>query len=160
MIPQLKININVMKDWTDDQRETVYKFVTPIKDLLPYYSYGEFAEFCVKEGLFEGFNCSVMTHNYGYANTRESIKKYLKQFDDDTTKNYLVVLNIMDREYEKYYKNGSYINHEGIDTETDYWRYVENHPEEENFIDTDCKKDNFWITFVLYEISNDYKDDK
>ena len=152
---KLIINKESIKDWTDDQKATIEKYAVPLNDFLPeYHFYTWFVEFCIKEGIFYGFNHMESTLVYGYANTRESLKKYLKQYADDTTKNYVVLINIMDRDTEKYYKNGPYINYEGIDTETDdYWRYIKSHPEEENFIDEDCKKDNFWITFYLFEIS-------
>lgn len=162
MIPELKINKDALKDWTDTEKATLEKYSAPLKEFLPEcYTYTWFVESCIKGGVFEGFNQLEYTHEYGYANTRESIKKYLKQYADDTTKNYAVLINVMDRETEKYYKNGSYINHEGINTGTDdYWWYIENHPEEENFIDEDCKKDDFWITFFIIEIFMENEDEE
>ena len=57
----------------------------------------------------------------------------------------------MDMDYEKYYKNGSYINKDGVDTELDYYEYIDEHPEMEVPQDVENK----WITFIIRKLKHE-----
>lgn len=87
-------------------------------------------------------------HIYGYCDTEESLVKYLQPFVNDKENNYFVEISGMSMDYEKYYKNGSYINKDGVDTETDYYEYIDEHPEMK--VEQDFK--NTWIHFTIYKL--------
>lgn len=87
---------------------------------------------------------------YGYCDTEESLVKYLQKYVDDKENNYFVNVGSMSMDYEKYYKNGSYINKDGVNTETDYYEYIDEHPEMEIPQDIEGK----WLTFVIYKLKD------
>jgi hypothetical protein len=84
--------------------------------------------------------------DYGYADTEAAIEKYLQQYIDEPNELYFVEIGLMCMDYDKYYKNGSYINEDGEDTEMDYWDYwdddSENKPTQEY--------EGNWVTFTVY----------
>ena len=67
---------------------------------------------------YEKYRASLL--DYGYADTEAAVEKYLQDYIDDPDP-YFVELGLMSMDYEKYYKNGSYINEDGVDTGEDYY---------------------------------------
>ena len=93
---------------------------------------------------------SAYNHIYGYCDTEDALIKYLKKFIDDND-SWFTSVNLMSMDYEKYYKNGTYINKDGIDTNKDYYDYIDEHPDMEVSKDYD----NNWIHFVIYRLLKD-----
>ena len=87
-------------------------------------------------------------HEYGYCDTEESLVKYLKKYVEDGENNYFVEVGGMSMDYEKYYKNGSYINKDGVDTGRDYYDYIDENPD----MKTDQDVEGRWFTFVIYKL--------
>ena len=58
--------------------------------------------------------------DYGYADTEAAVEKYLQNYIDDPDP-YFVEVGLMSMDYDGYYKNGSYINEDGVDTGEDYY---------------------------------------
>ena len=74
--------------------------------------------------------------------------KYLQKYVDDKVNNYFVHFGFMSMDYEKYYKNGTYINKDGIDTDQDYYLYIDKHPE----MKIDQEFENKWITYTVRKL--------
>ena len=55
----------------------------------------------------------------------------------------------MSMDYEKYYKNGTYINKDGIDTGADYYNYIDEHPE----MKVPQEIENKWICFTIRKLN-------
>lgn len=138
--------------WNEDDWNHIENMLQTLSYLLPeIHSYPSFAEYVANDGVFRNIKeLYKRPIDYGYANSRESLKKFLLNNNEYPDGDYLVILGAISREDEKYYKKGTYINHDGFDTVDDYWGYIEDHPDEENFIDDDCKKNDFWITYTIY----------
>lgn len=95
---------------------------------------------------FKGYeNYRAKLLEYGYADTEAAVEKYLQDYKDDDTTQYFVEIGLMDMDYDKYYKNGSYINEDGIDTGEDYWDIeFETEPKQEY--------EGKWVKFSIYEL--------
>ena len=95
---------------------------------------------------FKGYeNHRAILLDYGYADTEAAVEKYLQKYIDEPNESYFVEIGLMSMDYEKYYKNGSYINEDGEDTMMDYWDYwddLENEPTQEY--------EGNWVKFSVY----------
>ncbi len=152
MIPKLTIDKeSVASQWDDESaRDYVSNLCSPImlEDDLPLYKcddswvnlkvFNEAKSTCRISDFFK----------YGYCDTENALKKYLQTYKEDTENSYFVEVGTMSMDYEKYYKNGSYINKDGVNTEEDYYDYIDKHPEMETQQDIENK----WITFAIYKI--------
>lgn len=151
MIPLLTIDKeSVEKNWAkEEDRKWVYDYVNPMfAGDIPTY---QCDDNWVRMGVFKEFKKCVPVSEffeYGYCDTEESLVRYLKQYTDDTENQYFVEIGTMSMDYEKYYKNGSYVNKDGVDTGEDYYQYIDEHPEMK--VSQDIK--NEWITFAIYKI--------
>ena len=71
---------------------------------------------------FKGYeNYHTVLLDYGYADTEAAVEKYLQTYIDEPNELYFIELGLMSMDYEKYYKNGSYIDEDGEDTMMDYY---------------------------------------
>ena len=97
----------------------------------------------VNLGIYKEFKKTKRGYvDYGYCSTQAAMAKYLQKYADDLEKNYYVYTHMLSMDYENYYKFGSYINNDGVDTEDDYdW----DNEEEQQFEDE-------WIAFSVYEL--------
>ena len=86
---------------------------------------------------------------YGYADDEASIEKYLKNYIDDPNNEYFIEIGLMSLDYDKFYKNGYYINENGEDTGSDYWGFYS-----EDHLKGKRQYENCWVTFSIYEIKN------
>lgn len=100
------------------------------------------------------FNEYKKTHSvcefyvYGYCDTEEALIKYLQQYKDDEEDDYFVEIGSLSMDYEKYWKCGTYINKDGVDTFDDYYPYIDEHPEME--VEQDIE--DTWIKFSIYKL--------
>lgn len=79
---------------------------------------------------------------YGYASTQDALAKYLSKYGEGPDKKYYIYAHMLSMDYEKYYKFGSYINNDGVNTGDDYdW----DSDDEQQF-------ENEWIAFCVYEV--------
>lgn len=158
MIPNTTVNMDwVKKNYkTKRDQNKVLKFLGS-----PQYLTGSnFPVWCCDDtwaemGAFNGVKSvyhSPDFYKYGYADTEESLAKYLKDtFGDENPDKYIVFVGLLDMNYEKYYKFGSYINVAGVNTGTDYYPYIDEHPEAK--VKQDYK--GHWITFTVRRIKDD-----
>lgn len=155
MIPELIIDQeNVKKFWPDpDKRKEALEIIGNSCVLkgtdFPVHC---FDELWVESDVFTNFKKFVDRlefFQYGYGDTEESIAKYLQKYADDKENNYFVAITLMNMNYEKYYKNGSYINKDGVDTHDDYYPYIKSHPEMK--VKQDFK--NKWICFSIRKLA-------
>ena len=95
-------------------------------------------------------NKVVVIHDIRFKGKRsvewDDVEKYLKQYVDDTERNYFVEVGIMSKDYENYYKNGTYINADGVDTGEDFYDIYDEGEEPK----TDYE--NAWVTVTVFEI--------
>ena len=102
---------------------------------------------------FKGYeNHRAILLDYGYADTEAAVEKYLQKYIDEPNESYFVEIGLMSMDYEKYYKNGSYINEDGEDTDMDYWDYwddSDNEPTQEY--------EGKWVTFSVYILESNTK---
>lgn len=92
---------------------------------------------------YEKYRASLL--DYGYADTEAAVEKYLQDYIDDPDP-YFVELGLMSMDYEKYYKNGSYINEDGVDTGEDYYDIeFETEPTQEY--------EGNWVKFSVYRLT-------
>lgn len=92
---------------------------------------------------YENYHATLL--DYGYADTEAAVEKYLQKYIDEPNESYFVEIGLMSMDYEKYYKNGSYIDEDGEDTDMDYWDYwddSENEPTQEY--------EGKWVKFAVY----------
>ena len=95
---------------------------------------------------FKGYeNHRAILLDYGYADTEAAVEKYLQQYIDEPNELYFVELGLMSMDYEKYYKNGSYINEDGEDTMMDYWDYWDDSENEHT-----QEYEGNWVKFSVY----------
>ncbi len=154
MIPELIIDKDYIREnWnTPEAAEETIKLLENCVQLngsnFPVYL---FQEMWITMNVFKQFkNLDKEFFEYGYGDTEESISKYLQKYADDKENNYFVYVCLMSMDYEKYYKNGSYINKDGADTETDYYEYIDQHPEME--VQQDFE--NQWIHFCISKLKD------
>ena len=92
---------------------------------------------------YEKYRASLL--DYGYADTEAAVEKYLQDYIDDPDP-YFVELGLMSMDYEKYYKNGSYINEDGVDTGEDYYDIeFETEPTQQY--------EGEWVKFSVYRLT-------
>lgn len=151
MIPVLTIDKEALQKEKKEFIDYVNKYGTPI---YPYHSdipLYRLDRYCVTMGIFNEYkSVSPLSEffEFGYCDTEESLDKYLQQYEDDKDNNYFVNVGTMSMDYEKYYKNGTYINKNGIDTKEDYYDYINEHPE----MKVEQDVENHWITFSIYKL--------
>ena len=154
MIPVIKLNQPYVNEiWKNpNDRKTLEKacgvmFLNKPYD-IPVYRID--AAMWIKLDVFEGYKGIAPLsecHVYGYCNNDEALAKFLKPYVDSEDE-YFVCVHLMSKDYENYYKNGSFINEDGVDTKTGYWIYEEEHPDmvgEEEY-------ENAWLSFVIYKL--------
>jgi len=154
MIPVLTLDTDaITKNWKGDQEsiDWVKKYCNAVyaeNSTIPLY---QCDENYVDMEVFKEFKkiCTMRDfHDYGYCDNEESLVKYLQKYVDDKDNNYFVHFGFMSMDYEKYYKNGTYINKDGIDTDQDYYLYIDQHPE----MKIDQEFENKWITYTVRKL--------
>ena len=152
MIPLLEIdNESIERNWKEKEyQESVKKMVK-----ADFLDNSEIPVYTCSDG-FLGLNVYVGIKGraplseffeYGYCDNDAALVKYLQPYIESQDE-YYVTVGLMSKDNEKYYKNGSYINKDGIDTEEDYWPYADEHPEmvgEEEY-------ENSWLDFGIYKL--------
>jgi hypothetical protein len=144
MIPKLEFTA---ESWSEEYREEVTKAFDK-----QYTLNGNDDIICHPRNAnchiyaFKGYeNHRATLLDYGYADTEAAVEKYLQTYIDEPNESYFVEIGLMSMDYEKYYKNGSYINEDGEDTMMDYWDYwddSENEPTQEY--------EGNWVKFAVY----------
>lgn len=145
MIPKLKLNL---ENWAPEHREDAKRVldvditINGNKDIICHKRNAN----CHIECYHGCEKCKALIYEYGYADTEAAIEKYLKQYIDDKEHNYFVEVGIMSKDYEKYYKNGTYIDANGIDTGEDFYELYD--------VDEEPKTDyeNAWVTVTIFKI--------
>ena len=156
MIPELTLDVeSIEKNWKDKKdQEEVNKYCKAVRlcsdndksSLIPVYlcsdnwvGLGVYREYKkISESLIE----------YGYCDREEDLELYLQSYLKDPDNNYFITVGFMSMDYEKYYKNGSYINKNGQDTNDDYWPYIDQHQDEKGRQQYPGK----WITFSIHKL--------
>ena len=151
MIKELTIDTKFLHaNWPEESWDEVTNICEAIcinKDCdIPVY---QCDDSWVKTGIYnESKKILESLCEYGYCDTEDALIKYLQKFKDDAENAYFVEVHLMSMDYEKYYKNGSYINKDGIDTEDDYYAYIDEHPE----MKVEQDYENNWIKFTISKI--------
>jgi hypothetical protein len=73
-----------------------------------------------------------------------SLERQIKNFLDNNEP-YLIEVGLTSIDYEKYYKQGPFINDYGKPVHEDYWDYVED-------VDVNRDIEDYWITFHVYRL--------
>ena len=154
MIPDLTVDMEmVAKNWPPKAQRATLKIIENSCVLRGTdFQVHCFADFWVPMGVFKEFNKLAPVgdfYEYGYGDTEEAIGKYLRKYADDKENNYFVEVGLLDMDNEKYYKFGSYINKDGVDTEDDYYSYITNHPSMK--VKQDFKGQ--WIRFSIRKLA-------
>ena len=146
MIPNLEFTA---ESWPDNYKDKAEKLLNK-----PYFlnnnpnikCWGD--NTCTFPEAFVGCeNKDFKLEDYGYADNEESIEIYLKHYIEDPNNEYFIELGLMSLDYDKFYKNGYYVNEKGEDTGTDYWSfYSEDHLKEKR------QYKNNWVMFSVYKI--------
>jgi len=149
MFPKLTIdNESIEKNWKDpDSRNHVLKICeeNALDDGTPFYTCDDVF---VTLGVFnEVKSIKGSLIDYGYCDTEDALIKYLEPFKKDSKK-YFLDISLLSMDNEKYYKFGSYINKDGVDTEDDYWYWIDEHPEYK----VPQQFEGRWIHFEISEI--------
>lgn len=143
MIPKLEFTA---ESWSEEYRAEVVEALDKHFDLNgnedirchPHNANGHIYAF---KG-YENYRASLL--DYGYADTEAAVEKYIQDYIDDPDP-YFVEVGLMNMDYEKYYKNGTYINEDGIDTGRDYWDIeFETEPKQEH--------EGYWVKFAVYRL--------
>ena len=143
MIPKLEFTA---ESWPEEYRAEVVEALDKHFDLNgnedirchPHNANGHIYAF---KG-YENYRASLL--DYGYADTEAAVEKYIQDYIDDPYP-YFVEVGLMNMDYEKYYKNGTYINEDGIDTGRDYWDIeFETEPKQEH--------EGYWVKFAVYRL--------
>lgn len=147
MIPKLEFDVDYILKHSNDAKDTInYLSFTSCsigKSKIPAYAFDPlFADL----GYIKNYvGASRLSIDYGYADTEASLEKYLQKYVEDKDKDYFIKIGLMSTDYEKYHRNGSYINKDGENTEDDYFSYIERHPE----MKQDQEYEGEWITFSI-----------
>ena len=152
MIRKLEINDNaIISKWTDEQdreyvREKLNTFVNEF-NIPVYFKGSEYFIHCF-DG-YEHMTYPPLPVDYGYGLTFKSLEKYLNDKYGNDNDEYFIVAYTMPMDYEKYYRNGYFIDLYGINTGNDFW------------ILSDANKlakiediENTWIAYVVYKLKN------
>ena len=154
MIPLLTLNENAIKsNWAEEKdREYVREHCTPCfldgTDIPVHLCDNNWLELDV----FNEANASERLSDffeYGYCDGDSALAKYLKQYIDAPEK-YFVHVHLLDMDNEKFYKFGSYIDEDGVDTGDDYWPWAEEHPDKAG----KQEYDNAWLAFSIVKIKD------
>lgn len=146
MIPKLTFTAKSWPEENQKEAERIFGETIPLngnKDILCYRIDPSGVMFAY-EGYEDHF---PYMEKYGYADTEEAIEKYLKPYIEDPEKEYFIELGLMSKDYDKYYKNGYYINENGEDTGIDFYDIYEDEESE-----PETEYENAWVTFVIYEL--------
>lgn len=155
MLPELEIDIErVKKDYPqkEDQEnitETLQKFDNftsiPVFPVMAEY----FANYFIGH---ENIDSDLEIVDYKYGLTIESIEKYITNEYSDDADEYLIVGTIMSMDYEKYYKNGTFVDLDGNATYEDFYDI-------KNWEELKKKADfgNHWIRFTVYNLNKSSK---
>lgn len=154
MIPTQKLELN-LELWEEEDREGAqkalgeYHFLNGNEHIVCYPENAN----CHIE-LYKGYdNCRAIIHEYGYADTEAAIEKYVQQFINDPDNEYFIEIGLMSKDYEKYYKNGTYIDENGIDTGEDFYDIYTDGSEPET------QYENSWVVVTIFKIErNDNRD--
>ena len=85
--------------------------------------------------------------DYGYGLTFTSLEKYLNDKYSNDNDEYFIVAYTMPMDYEKYYKNGYFIDLDGINTGNDFWILSD-----ANKLAKIAEIENTWIAYVVYKL--------
>lgn len=159
MIPKLTLDKrSINKNWKDkEDRNWVKKFCEEVglcidtqnriykKPISIYKCDSNWVEL----GVFKEFKkAERLPIDYGYCDREEDLEKYLKSYVEDKNNNFLVCFGFMNMDYEKYYKNGSYIDKDGNNTKEDYYYWINEHQEDKNR----QQFPNKWISFAIFKL--------
>lgn len=146
MIPKLTFTAKSWPEENQKEAERIFGETIPLngnKDILCYRTDPGGIMFA-----YEGYeNHFPHMKKYGYADTEEAIEKYLKPYIEDPEKEYFIELGLMSKDYDKYYKNGYYINKDGEEADEDFFDLYEDEETE-----PETEYENAWVTFVIYEL--------
>lgn len=157
MIPELTINEDVLYERGAERnipREETENFVKRMKgfnltDNLHCYPMNTNCFNFVYEEIPAGSRQPRLI-DYGYAATSEAIEKYiLPLYGDSDPQYYMVEINLIPKDYEKIYKEGTYINLKGEKTNRD-WDDVEGIDEELKHLEVEGK----FIGFGIHILEN------
>ena len=147
MIPEQKLELN-LELWEEEDREEVQNTLGKC-----YALNGNEHIICYPRNAnchinaYKGYeNRRAIIHDYGYADTEASIEKYVQQFIDDPDNEYFIELGLMSKDNDKYYKNGTYIDENGIDTGKDFYAI---HNSDFN---VESEYENSWVTVTIFKI--------
>lgn len=156
MLPEFTLDIeSIEKNWDSKESQDYVKKICEaaslgdIEDGIPVYNCDDT---WFNMGVYkEAKKLTSITDyfEYGYCDNEESLKKYLQPLIEEENTRYYVCVHLMSMDYEKYYKNGSYINKDGVDTGDDYWYYIDEHPE----MEIDQEWENNWLAFSIRKVA-------
>ena len=147
MIPSQKLELN-LELWKEEYREGVQKVLGEY-----YFLNGNEHIICYPRNAnchinsYKGYeNCNALIYDYGYASTEASIEKYVQQFINDPHNEYFIEIGLIPKDYEKYYKHGTYIDENGIDTGEDFYDIYK------DGIEPETQYKNSWVTVTIFKI--------
>jgi len=151
MIPELTIDIDAIhENWKDhpEDWDELIKMVEPValsdKKIPVHLCQDSFIDL----GVYKEYKFHNRTMEfYGYCDTENALAEFLKPYIESKDAFYVTV-GLLSMDYEKYYKFGSYINKDGVDTKTDYYYYIDEHPDME--VEQDYAER--WINFEIYKL--------
>jgi len=162
MIVKLEPNLEqIEKGWkTKKDRKVVLDHVHGIKLTEDFnHAYLQNTNIYVALGIFKGYEdirVQPKLEDYGYALTGEAIKKYvLSNFGDSDPTEYMLEISVMPFDYEKYYKNGSYIDLDGNDTGNDFF----DQPDYKE-LEKKAELPGYWISFTVLKLRPDNKEEE
>ena len=145
MIPKLTLDIeSIHENWKEHPESwpEIEKICDQIKigdGTIPAY---HCQDYWIEMGVFKEFKKRERpSDDYGYCDTEDALIKYLQKYIDSPD-NFFVNVGLLSMDNEKYYKFGSYINSDGVDTGNDYdW-------------DSDAKQqyEGYWIRFCVTKL--------
>ena len=156
MIPELTLDIDSINyNWKESEdREWAKKYCDVITlnrslvgdNYIPIY---QCDNNWVDLGVFKEFKkCERIPIKYGYCDREEDLYKFLQSYKEDKDNNYFIECSLMNMHYEKYYKNGVYINKDGENTHEDYYPYIDQNPNYK----VDQQYPGYWIAFSIYKL--------
>lgn len=158
MFPNYEVDIDFIKENWKNPDESV-KIITervlvPVEDFKQvqvFYHGVEFFSCC-----FKGHHQNIEVGNlkvvkYGYALTAESIEKYLLENYADDENEYLVEVDLMSMDYEKYYKNGCFVDLDGNYTHRDFYDL-----DDCDELEKKAQFENNWIMFRIFDINKNF----
>lgn len=155
MFPRYEVDIDfIKKNWKDPEKsvkDITERILNPLSDFKQIQVFGPHVEFF--SCCFKGHHQNTHTGNlkmvkYGYALTVESIEKFLLENYADDENEYLVEADLMSMDYEKYYKNGRFVDLEGNYTGRDFYQL-----DDCDELEKKAQFENNWIHFCIYDIN-------